>query len=188
MGNATRIASIFIRDGPIENELVFFEDFLHSVYRQLNRSTLPIGHAASAAYEKYTHACDSGKRTSIRIEMIEQVLRRKIADIRKVNHAFLVVDNLDQCNSSLKELLRRQLSILNDQGLSILVTSRLPQHERQEDVWCDFHEKGFFPQEFYWQCMICEKCFICEDCKGQEQLCFDWYVNCIPWVSMYFLS
>ncbi|CAO2651400.1 Nn.00g039700.m01.CDS01 [Neocucurbitaria sp. VM-36] len=179
MCNATHIASIFIVDDPIENELVFFEDFLHSVYRQLIRSTLPVGHAASTTYKKYTSACKSGKRSSLRIELITQVLRQRITDIRKSGHAFLVVDNIDQCSSSLIELLQRELSILKRNGLSILITSRLPQHEHQQDVWCDFHEKGFFPLVFYEKCMSCEKCFICEECRGQDKPC----LNCGPSTS-----
>lgn len=174
----THVASAFIHDGIIENELAFLEDFLDKAYKQLTPLGLLVGHATSKCYTKYTNAQYTGRRTSIRVNLIAQALHQRVVEIRETGLAFLVVDNIDECSPSLRELLERELSILQMKGLSIMVTARLPKHEKQEDLWCDFHEAGHFEDslQYYWRCSSCEQHYMCEDCSSQDKVCIKWYV------------
>ncbi|KAH7351423.1 hypothetical protein BKA66DRAFT_430832 [Pyrenochaeta sp. MPI-SDFR-AT-0127] len=167
------VAAVFIHDGIIENELAFLEDFLDNVYNQLTPLGLLVRQATSKSYVKYSNAKYSGKRTSIRVDLIARALRQRVIEIIETGRAFLVVDNIDQCSPSLQELLERELSKLQIEGFSIMITLRLPKHEKLEDLWCDFHEPGQLEDslQFYWRCMSCEDHYMCEACASQDKVC-----------------
>lgn len=174
----THVASIFIRDGIIENELAFLEDFLGEVYRQLTGFGRDAGSSSSRMYTRYSNAQRTGRRAAVRVDLIAQALQQRVAEIRETHGSFLVIDNIDQCSPSLEELLQCELSNLRSRGLNIMITSRLPRYEKIEDISCDFHECGPYEQdlEFYWRCESCEMQYICETCFSLDNVCNRWYV------------
>lgn len=165
---------MFIDDGCIENELAFLEDVLHSIYEQLSPSSSPESLAVRAKYNAYNDARHKGRRASLRVYLIAQTLRLRVSEISEAGRAFLVIDHLDFCSPSLKELIERELSMLQEGGLKILLTSRLPRHEEAEDTWCDSSDHvQNLPLKLYWHCPSCGE-DICEVCKGDQTFCSEW--------------
>lgn len=177
-GTKTHVSALFIRDGPIENELAFLEDSLSEVYRKFTPPGLLADHTASNMYDKYTYAQNAGRRVSVRIDLISQALQQRCREIQETGCAFLVIDNIEQCSPSLTELLLRQFSVLQQQGVGVLITSRLRRHGKLEEVYCDFHEPDFDESrlQFYRRCIDCEKHYVCETCDDAEKIC----VQCGP--------
>lgn len=139
------------------------------------------GLKSSSHYEKFVVAQANGRRIAVRIQCITDTLHQRLEEIAETGRAFLVVDNLDQCSLTLMEILERELSVLQKMGLGIMLTLRLPEHEKRERVWCDFHDRG--PSEshlqFFWRCTKCEMRYMCEGetCYNPFQVCAQWYVR-----------
>ncbi|KAF2798054.1 hypothetical protein K505DRAFT_297239 [Melanomma pulvis-pyrius CBS 109.77] len=168
------IATIYISEDITEDEQEFFEDFLHMVYQQLTPNESLIGQHIVKWYNNYVKAQHAGKCTSKRVELIAKVLHARISEIGDCGRSFLLVDSIDQCSPTLKELLERELSALHKKGLSIMVTSRLPIYQKQRDVYCDFHEADYDYEDglrFYLRCMSCEDIVICFSCKDKGNFC-----------------
>ncbi|KAF2855716.1 hypothetical protein T440DRAFT_386062 [Plenodomus tracheiphilus IPT5] len=178
VGIKTHVAAIFMRDGPIENELAFLEDFLGDIYRQFTPLGLLANHIASQKYEKYTDARNAGKRVSVRIDLIGQAVQQRCMEIQETGRAFLVFDNIEQCSPSLEQLLLHQFSVLQQSGVGILITSRLLKYGKLEEIYCDFHDPGPYEGrlQFYRRCVHCEKHYTCEECGDVENVC----VRCGP--------
>lgn len=126
-------------------------------------------------YRDYQSARYKGRKASLRIGLVSQALQWRIAEINAGGQAFLILDNVDQCNAALRELLDRELSTLQNIGLKVVTTSRLPRYEAFETAVnrrCDFHA-GYFETDLYWHCDKCER-DICESCKGGEEDCCIW--------------
>ena len=167
------LATIFINDEPLERDLTFVEDLLLSLYEQLAVA----GPAVLARYNDYQNARQKGRTASIRINLISKALQWRVAEINAQGQAFLILDNVDQCNAALRELLERELSALQLVGLKIMTTSRLPRYEAFETMGsrvCDYHA-GYFETDLYWHCDGCDH-DICESCKGDDEYCRTWYV------------
>jgi hypothetical protein len=153
------------------------EDLLLSLYEQLTPSGTGVGSAVLARYNDYQSARYKGRTASIRINLISKALQWRVAEINVGGLAFIILDNVDQCNAGLRELLERELSALQLIGSKIMTTSRLPRYEALETMgnrMCDFHA-GYFETDLYWHCDRCEQ-DICESCKGDEEDCRTWYV------------
>jgi hypothetical protein len=172
------------------NEQAFIEDVLCVIYKQfLPTQGLPKPFT-SKSYRAYIRAKNAGKRASIRIALIAKALQSRVSEIDMGNRFFLLVDNIDQCNPSLRDLLARELAVLQEKGLSIMLASRLPIYEKPKSQFCDYqdlvedHSREILT--FYWRCMNCEKYLICVQCKEQGRSCPKWYVFDRP--LSYFLA
>lgn len=171
------LATVYIRDSPIESELAFVEDVLRIVFSELTPSHADIGSGVLERYKEYKRARFTGRKVSFRISLIAQALQERIAEVCAVDQAFLILDNLDHCSAPLKELIVRELAAIQQVGLKIMLTSRLPRYENHGtmDKNCDFNEEHFSISP-YWHCRNCKK-DICEICKGDETNCRGWYVS-----------
>lgn len=92
--------------------------------------------------------------------------------LTQVGHAFLVIDGLDHCGHEAWFRLEEELSKLNNDGLSILVTSRVPFRRNTTQYDCDrCPEKR--PVKIYWQCHSCreEDYCVCGNCKIDGDVC-----------------
>lgn len=166
------LATLFIDDRKIENELAFLEDLLHSIYNQVT----PLGSADSAtnmAYSEYRKCLHTGRRAAQRIRTVAEALRYRVKELADTGDAVLIIDHLDQCSPALRELIQGQLDILRDDGLKMLVTSRLPRHEPAVVVWCDYHPPDR-PIQAFWRCSKCQKTDICSSCKKGQNICKKW--------------
>jgi hypothetical protein len=166
------LATIFIGDECIENELAFLEDVSDSIYKQLTPPGSVVNVATQDMYSQYSNIQYTGQRACLRMTSIAQALMRRVNELAEEGHVFLVIDHLDLCSPSLKELLRRDLAVLQDRGLRILVTSRLPRHEPAIEKFCDYHDDDC-PIQIYWHCPNCEG-DICEACKGEQSFGERW--------------
>ena len=169
------LATIFINDGQIDDDLIFVEDLLRIVYQQLSPVGSEVSSAVLSRYDEYESAKRTGRKTSKRVSLISQALQWRVAEINEAGQAFLILDNMDQCGIALKELLERELSAMQKQGLKIMSTSRLPRYEDSELLEgraCDFHGHNF-AMDLYWHCNKCQQ-DICESCKGGEEYCNYW--------------
>ena len=156
------VASVFICTDVRYNETAFVEDFLASICRQLEPSDED---AQLDGYIERGH----GKRVAIRIDLIREVLHERISSRKRT---FLVLDGVDRCGSVLELLLGAELANLQQRGLSVLVTSRLPVYEKPEIVTCDVH-----PSErltLFWECDVCHEFIICYPCKEKTDQCEKW--------------
>ncbi|KAJ8113755.1 hypothetical protein OPT61_g4184 [Boeremia exigua] len=128
------LATIFIDDHRIENELAFLEDILDSIYNQVTPRGSTLDDATNMAYSEYRKCLHTGRRAAKRIEAVAKALRRRITDLAAGGDAVLIIDHLDQCSPALRELVEQHLSTLQDDGMKILVTSRLPKHEPKASI------------------------------------------------------
>lgn len=156
------------------------------VYRQFTPNESLIGQHIVKWYINYVKAQHAGKCTSKRVELIAKALHARISEIGDCGRSFLLVDSIDQCSPTLKELLERELSALQEKGLSIMVASRLPIYQKQREIYCDFHEVDYDYEDglrFYLRCMSCEDIVICFSCKDKGNVCPRWYVYLRPPLS-----
>ncbi|USP77062.1 uncharacterized protein yc1106_04336 [Curvularia clavata] len=165
-----QLANIFINHRRIEHELAFLEDLLDTIYNQVSPARCDIDPATRLTYGAYKELLRTGQRASRRIDSIAQALRLRIAELVRKGDAVLIIDHLDQCSPVLRELVQQQLDILQDEGLKILVTSRLPRHEPAMTIWCDYHPQDS-PLKVFWRCSKCQQKDICINCKREDTPC-----------------
>lgn len=169
----TQLATIFIHDDWIENELTFLEDLLDSIYKQVTPPGSAVNAETQAAYSAYMKSQHTGQRASQRLELVAKALRHRTVGLNRKGDVVLIIDHLDQCSPALRELMQRELSMLQDEGLKILTTSRLPRHEPAVVRWCDYHPRDRSLQVF-WRCSNCQKTDVCVHCKGEQSFCKNW--------------
>jgi len=168
-----QLASIFINHRKIENELAFLEDLLDTIYSHVSPPSCIIDPATTLAYGAYKETLRTGKRASKRISSISQALRLRTAELAKKGDVVLIIDHLDQCSTALRELIQQHLDVVQDEGLKILVTSRLPRHELVMNIWCDYHPRDS-PLTVFWRCSKCQERDICINCKREDTSCQQW--------------
>ncbi|OCL11267.1 hypothetical protein AOQ84DRAFT_374160 [Glonium stellatum] len=169
-GTETFVASIFIQEDVISNDLAFLEDFLCSIYSQLTLASTSVDEITIESYEAYEDARYAGKRAAHRINLIQKATHARLSNLHS---AFLVLDGFDRCSPALGLLLERELSALHEQGMSIMLTSRLPVFEKPEDITCDIHEPEELEEilRFFWECTNCNDCIMCFPCREKGSLC-----------------
>ncbi|XP_014555932.1 hypothetical protein COCVIDRAFT_101023 [Bipolaris victoriae FI3] len=166
-----QLANIFINHrNRIENELAFLEDLLDSIYNQVSPPSCDVDPATVLAYSAYKELLRTGQRASKRIDSIAQALRLRTAELARKGDVVLIIDHLDQCSPALRELVQHHFDALQDEGLKILVTSRLPRHEPAMIIWCDYHPQDS-PLTVFWRCSKCQQKDICIDCKREDTPC-----------------
>ena len=166
------VISIFIQDDVVADGVFLLEDILHSIYQQLTPSSVFVDVATAEKYEIYQDASAAGKRASLRIEYIRDAVSARLDNCTST---FLVFDGLDRCNSSLRLLAETELSALRKQGLSIMVTSRLPVFEKPENITCDVcdHDGRTLLKLFY-ECKKCDDFIMCIPDKEKGNVCRNW--------------
>ena len=172
------VASVFVDSAVDSDEHAFLEDLLTSVYHQLGEKK---GFADNTfdLYEQYDDACTAGDRVARRIALIQETLYARLACLSQSDiRAFLVFDGFDRCSIPLRLLLERDLSALQDRSLRILLTTRLPIFEQQQDYYCDGEDHG--PQaplqEAFVECKSHEDLVLCLACKEKLAMCAQWCV------------
>lgn len=95
------------------------------------------------------------------------------AVLKRVGHAFLVIDGVDHCGYEAWSRLEEELSELKNDGLSILVTSRVPFRRDTTKYACEHCSEGQEPVKIYWQCHSCcnEDSLVCVKCKIDGDVC-----------------
>ena len=156
------VATLFISTDIRHSEAAFVEDFLATACRQLD----------STGEDDELDACierGHGKRAAVRIHLIREVLYKRLSSHQR---AFLVLDGVDGCSAALEMLLDTELASLQQRGLSVLVTSRLPLYEKPEEVTCDVHASERLT--LFWECGVCHEFIICYPCKAKTNMCEIW--------------
>lgn len=171
------MASIFIRSDVHFNASFFVEDFLRSIFRQLCASNTEIEMNASyvAHYKAYLEARTLQHRDVVRINLIRNALDSRI---KSLDHKFLVIDDFDRCYPAIDLLLEQEMVRLQELGLKIMITSRIPCLNKTPTMhYCDAcPPKPFTYVSVYWQCQTCEGApfELCEPCKEQGEGCSKW--------------
>jgi hypothetical protein len=156
------VTTLFIGADVLHNDAAFVEDFLASICRQLD----------STGEDDELDACieeGHGKRAAIRINLIRELLNKRLSSCER---AFLVLDGVDACGTALEMLLDAELTRLQQRGLLVLVTSRIPLYQKPEDVTCDVHESERLT--LFWECGVCHEFIICYPCKEKTNECEIW--------------
>ena len=157
------VASIYFLGDVHNDERVFLADFLAAIYRQL----APMGESKSmlaSTLEGYP--------------TIAEALHIRLAGMKEDDRCFVLIDSIDQCIPSLRDLLEREILALQKRGMNIMITSRLPIYEFQKLKFCDCHEWNEYDESmtFYYRCMSCTEHICCLPCKEEEKSCPQWYV------------
>jgi hypothetical protein len=157
------VASIYFLDDVHNDERVFLADFLAAIYRQLT----PMRESKSTLASNI-----EGSPT------IAEALQIRLADMKEDDRCFVLIDGMDQCTSSLRDLLEQEILALQKLGMNIMITSRLPIYEFQKLKFCDCHEPNEYDESmmFYYRCMSCTENICCLPCKEEEKSCPKWYV------------
>jgi len=156
------VATLFISADVQHNDAAFVEEFLVVTCRQLNSTGEDDD--LDAAIER-----GHGQRATVRINLIREVLYKRLSSHRR---AFLVLDGVDRCGEALEMLLDAELASLQQRGVSVLVTSRLPVYEKPEEVTCDVHASERLT--LFWECGVCHEFVICYPCKENTNRCEVW--------------
>jgi hypothetical protein len=144
--------------------LTFVEDVLGSILQQVDSPD-------SERIANYRTVCKEGLPAVERMNTLRECLRHYLHS----QHAFLILDGLDYFGAALQYVLRAELVNLQDQGLRIMLTTRLPDYTIAPDnTSCD----GCHSEEslkLFWTCMKCKPMGnyfdICYDCKEKKQPC-----------------
>lgn len=177
------VASVFVQKDVTSGDNAFVEDVLTSMFKQLYLNGSE-DEAVFAKYRLYLDARKNGHRDLFRIQIIREAISLLIS---KLDHAFVVIDDFDRCSPTADLFLENELSLLADQGLKILLTSRIAWLKTlPEDAQCDSCVKEDQKDlSVYWSCASCEgngvehryTHILCEDCKEKGKTCFNWYVT-----------
>ena len=119
------------------------------------------------------------------IESLRTTVRDRIAQCQR---AFVIVDGLDRCGSTLRSRLRRELAELDKQKLGVMITSRIPvsgftetgNYEEPDRYFCDVDHNHAFsnPAWNLWlECKSCGKAGMCFSCREKGEVCPEWYVD-----------
>lgn len=119
-----------------------------------------------------------GFRIRERLRLLRQAVYTQLESTDDL-HAYLILDGIDRCGSTLRFLLESELAGLQERGMSILLTSRLAVFENDRAT-CD-HSSLPEPERnalsVFLQCRNCtEEAVICLPCVKAEKLCPYWWV------------
>lgn len=181
------VLSVFVQEDVLAYESSFLEDFLEAVYLKL---------AATEAdyddYESYDLYCKyiqergkaEGCKVSKRIGLIRAAVYSVLSSVTKSVPAYLVLDGLDRCSSTLRLLMDAELSQMQKSGLGVFLTSRLAVFE-QIEARCDHRNHLDAPdddpipqedREILDICLLCRKCdhVLCFGCRKAGRICGPW--------------
>lgn len=90
-----------------------------------------------ATYAQYNDSRCAAEESTQRMDLISHTVRLGVAELTVTAPAFLLIDHIDQCSISLQQTIRHKLQTLQNGGLKILITSRLPNYEIPIHRLCD---------------------------------------------------
>ncbi|KAH7051071.1 hypothetical protein B0J12DRAFT_661973 [Macrophomina phaseolina] len=169
-GQKEAVAAIFLLDDVnYSHEGRFCEDLLDSVYCQLSSRQPHPEDLATSFYATYRDAREHGKQNVL--HLLRKALAARLAILER---AFLVLDDIDRCYES--SALEAELSRLQELGLKILVTSRVPLNTSVLEYRCDTGVHGKEEWEVpcckvCWWCSKCKYDIICHGCKEAGHVC-----------------
>ncbi|KAF2795818.1 hypothetical protein K505DRAFT_239126 [Melanomma pulvis-pyrius CBS 109.77] len=177
------VVSIFIQKDVVAYETSFLEDFLEIVYHKLGDSWAcnEEDEEDFDEYQRQRYGNLEGCRASRRIHLIRKAVYSRLETLAKSARAFLVLDGIDLCSSTLYLLLDMELSVLQEKGLCILLTSRIAVFEQLE-ARCDHSNHGDAPDDdpieekdrevldLFLLCRVCES-VLCFNCRDAGRIC-----------------
>jgi hypothetical protein len=127
--------------------VTFLEDFLHSIYLQLENYSLE----SHYHYEQYERACQWGESILKRLKLLRISLFTRLDEF---DHSFLIFDGYDRLGEELQVLIDSELSQLQSYRLRILQTRRVPVYEIPLDMACDGLDcENFQRLNLFWVCL-----------------------------------
>lgn len=175
------IVTLQIKEDVLDHQIDLVEDLLDAVYRALEEARIPQSDSALQSYANYRR-----ERYSVKTEGCRR--RERLTHLRKAVHAmtsgssdfraYLILDGIDRCGSTIRFLLETELDELQTRGVSILLTSRLAVFENDEAT-CDLNS---LPEEMrqtlslYMECRVCESehTVACLPCIEAGKTCRKW--------------
>jgi hypothetical protein len=172
------IITLQIHDDVLDHETDIVEDLLEAVYHGLVASrTIQAGNARQL-YAEYRHERyfkePEGCRRRKRLDCLRRAVHTMLTDTESLR-AYLILDGIDRCGSTLRFMLETELYELQHHGMSILLTSRLAIFETDEAT-CDHHP---LPPELrpglrlYLECS-CGEFVVCFLCARAGKVCDYW--------------
>jgi hypothetical protein len=180
------IISIFVDQDVPDRDNHFLEDLLETVYHKLGENRFIEEDQSDDLYDDYAYArltIPEGSRIRHRLNLIRKALHSRLHAFKE-SRAFLLLDGIDRCDSTLRLLLEEEVSQLQKMGLSVLQTSRLAVFEQDVGV-CDHREHGDAPdndplpqedREVLDLFLLCKECrdVLCFTCKNAGMVCENW--------------
>jgi hypothetical protein len=177
------IVSVFINKDVPNRDIYIVEDLLHELYLRLAEGVYIEGDQSDEAFEEYEEnrlTIPEGSRMRLRLNLIRKATHMRLQALQDTR-AFLLLDGVDRCESTLRLMLEEELSQLLEAGLSIMVTSRLAVFE-QDEGRCDHTNHGDRPssdpippldREVLDVFLVCKDCgrVLCYACKGSDRHC-----------------
>ena len=172
------IITLQIHEEVLDHETDIIEDLLEAVYKGLVASrTIQTGNALQL-YTEYRRGRDfkepEGCRRRRRLDCLRRAVHTMLRDTESLR-AYLILDGIDRCGSTLRLMLETELYELQNHGMSILLTSRLAVFENDEAT-CDHHP---LPPEMrpglrlYLEC-TCGEFVVCYRCARAGKVCAYW--------------
>ena len=172
------IITLQIHEEVLDHETDIIEDLLEAVYKGLVASrTIQTGNALQL-YTEYRRGRDfkepEGCRRMRRLDCLRRAVHTMLRDTESLR-AYLILDGIDRCGSTLRLMLETELYELQNHGMSILLTSRLAVFENDEAT-CDHHP---LPPEMrpglrlYLEC-TCGEFVVCYRCARAGKVCAYW--------------
>jgi hypothetical protein len=145
--------SVFIERDVSSSSVPFLEDFLHSIYLQLEHSSLE----THSHYEQYQRACQNGESILKRLKLLRISLGSRLDGY---DHSFLILDGYDRLGEELQVLIDSELSQLQSSRLCVLQTRRVPVYEIPLDMACDGLDcENFQRLNLFWVCLRANQYF-----------------------------
>jgi hypothetical protein len=178
--------TVFIDQDVANHDLHFMEDFLETLYHALGEGKIIEEDQSEDLHEQYRVARDSvpeGSRFRERLMLIRKALHSRLRSL-KSRRAFLLLDGIDRCDSTLRMLLEGELSDLQEEGLSVFLTSRIAMFEQRKSL-CDHLNHGGYPDDdpltlderdpliIWLKCRKCNK-VLCFECRSARRVCGSW--------------
>lgn len=174
------IITIRIFEDVPNRQTDLIEDFLEAVYQELKACPSLLTDNALIPYTEYKRMRDprkEGFRIRERLRLLRKAVYTQLESTDNL-HAYLILDGIDRCESTLRFLLESELAELQERGVSILLTSRLAIFENDRAT-CD-HSSLPEPERnalsVFLQCRTCGDAVVCLPCVKAGKLCPYWWV------------
>jgi hypothetical protein len=189
VGSDVRIATIYLLRDVTDDDKKFVECLLGDILLQLQGPRLQQGVTpdTNRLPEDYRSVRGEGHTSLSNTKAITSTLYALLATL---DDAYLILDAFDQCERSLRDRIELELTALQELGLRVLVTSRIPTYTGLQ-AFCDHEihktspELPDGPLQAYWQCHSeCEdglhgECgmLLCFPCHKQGHSCNKWQAH-----------
>lgn len=111
-----------------------------------------------------------------------EALRAAVAsELSPLERAFLLLDDVDLCDSRQWRAIETELAILQQQRMNIMTTSRLSLWHEYSTAYCDTEmepDHSHLPTQLFWYCRcqdsVEEAILVCQSCKDAGYVCVIW--------------